>query len=95
MPNLALGAAAPIAATGSPPGTIAPMALSSVLDLARCGGHAWRLGMETTLTIAGAIIGLLLILFMFGAAKVSAEADRQSEILARLLMGGRPPEPHR
>lgn len=41
--------------------------------------------------IAAAIIGLLAVLFMFGAAKVASDADRQSERLWRLLSAGRSP----
>jgi len=41
--------------------------------------------------IAVAIVALAMLLFMFGAAKVAADADRQSERLWRLISSRRLP----
>jgi hypothetical protein len=50
-----------------------------------------EIGMETAIYIAAAVIGLVSILFMLGAAKVAAESDRQSETLWRLISNNRFP----
>jgi hypothetical protein len=56
-----------------------------VLNPAPRRGDSPEARVAVLLYIAAAVVGLFALLFMFGAAKVASDSDRQSETLWRLI----------